>query len=144
MKPLRNFISDTVDSVRPDSLSRLYNNLWGSYSNTHMRRLPDGTYEITGHAIRYTGYFCSLMMCTSVPQSPLIHLDKSWNDILIANGLSAWFDKDASGFPIVRIAPHDPSVPECHPGVCIPDGADIQCTNGVMDCPCPMPVRDDF
>ena len=143
MIPLRNFISDTVDSVRPDSLSRLYNNLWGSYSNTHMRRLPDNTYEITGHAIRYTGYFANLLMCTSVPQSPLIHLDKSWNSILIANNLCAWFDKDASGFPIVRIAPHDPSDPECHPGLCIPDGTDINCCTDELNWVCPMPVSED-
>lgn len=144
MISLRNFISDTVDSVRPDSLSRLFNNLWGSYSNTHMRRLPDGTYEITGHAIRYTGYFANLMMCTPVPQSSLIHLDKSWDEILKANGLSAWFDKDASGFPIVRIAPHDPSVPECHPGVCVPEGTIVGCSDGVLDMACPCAVSDDF
>lgn len=143
MIPLRNFISDTVDSVRPDSLSRLFNNLWGSYSNTHMRRLPDGTWEITGHAIQYTGYFAGLMMCTSVPQSPLIHLDKSWDEILKANGLSAWFDKDASGFQIVRIAPHDPTDPECHPGVCVPEGVGVCCSDGILDTICPCPVPED-
>lgn len=140
MIPLRNFISDTVDSVRPDSLSRLYNNLWGSYSNTHMRRLPDGSYEITGHAIRYTGYFASLLICKSVPQSPLIHLDKSWNEIMIMNNMCAWFDKDTSGFPVVRMKT---CCEECKPGLDIPEGTDILCLNDVLTVPMPYMTTGD-
>ena len=143
MLPLRNFISDTIDSVRPDSLSRLYNNLWGSYSNTHMRRLPDGTYEITGHAIAYTGYMAGLLTCRNVPQSQLINLPKSWNDILVSNNMSAWFDKDESGFGIIRIAPHNPEVPECHPGLCIPPDTDIMCSSDLVNGPVPYVTPED-
>ena len=143
MQPLRNFISDTISSVYPDSLSRMYNNLWGSYSNTHMRKLPGNAgWEITGYAIKYTGYFASLLMCTSAPQSPLIHLDKSWNDILKANQLCAWFDKDESGFPIVRILPHDPNNPECQLGLIIPIDAELCLCSDILVTP--SELQDDF
>lgn len=124
MIPLRNFVSDTIDSVMPDSLSRLYNNLWGAYSNTNMRRLPDRTYEITGHAIRYTGYFVNLLTCKTAPQSQLINLDKSWNEILVQNNLCAWFDKDTSGFPVIRIKS---CCDACQPGLEIPASEDTGC-----------------
>jgi len=144
MKPLRNFIPDTVDSVYPDGITRLYNNLWGSYSNTHMRRLPglNQMWEITGHAIQYTGFMCSLFLCNSVPQSKLIYLRKSFDNILKENQLSAWFDQDATGTPIIKVAPHDPNIPECHPGLIIPEGTEIDC-NTNMECPV-CPCTDDF
>jgi len=140
MISLRNFISDTVDSVRPDSLSRLYNNLWGAYSNTIMRRLPDESYEITGHAIKYTGYFVNLLTCRTVPQSPLINLDKSWNEILIRNNMCAWFDKDASGFPIIRIKM---CCEECKPGLEIPEGVDAMDVCDTLTCIEPYKTPED-
>lgn len=132
---MNNLISNSCDP-----LSKYYNNLWGSYTNTNMRMCGCSCWEISGHAVSYVPFFYNFLTGTSVPQSKFITLPKSWDTILKEHGLLGEFMKGTAGDWKVIIKPTPSRI---QPGLICPENVKNTCYTSPIMPGQSIPVPED-
>lgn len=77
-----------IRKIYIDDLSRMYNNLWGSLSDTNMRKINDTEWIITGNRVGCKEYFNALIN-SEQPIYPMgnIRVENTFSDILFSNNL---------------------------------------------------------